>query len=132
KARRPPGASCGDRRDSTPVSGPVTPYTTESPSEASIRLHAARRCGETSGCFPLCSSLAPGRRTTPGSCRLPSPAPIPLPDGPADSRSPSPEERGLQILLPDETLHPSPYVCKVYPPLSHTNASVDTDKKVSP
>src|SRR5690554_2263862 len=52
----------------------LTPYTTESPSAAGIHPHDARRCGETSGCFPLCSSLAPGRRTAPESCRLPSPA----------------------------------------------------------
>src|SRR5690606_35519850 len=63
----------------------LTPSTTESPSAAGIHPHAARRCGETSGCFPLCSSLAPGRRTAPESCRLPSPVPTLLPDGPAGS-----------------------------------------------
>src|SRR5690554_4184846 len=78
-----------------------SPYTTESPSAAGIRPHGVRRRGGISGCFPLCSSLAPGRRTAPESCRLPSPVPTLLPDGPAGSRSPTPGERGLQILLPD-------------------------------
>src|SRR5690606_2019053 len=108
------------------------PCTTESPSAAGIHPHGARRCGETSGCFPLCSSLAPGRRTAPESCRLPSPAPTPLPDDPAGSRSPTPGERGPQILLLDGSLLLSSFLSQLDLLPVHTRVPVDTNKQVCP
>ena len=84
------------------------------------------------GVFPPCSSLAPGRRTTPGSCRLPSPVPTLLPDGPAGSLSPTPGGHGIQILLLDESLLLSSFLSKLYLLPVHTRVPVGTNRPVCP